>query len=160
MAKQQAAEKQPGLETRLRKTNLNHIYLLDINDDGRFREVAVSKMERDATGSIQSILYIDIALLDNVDKGRLKGIVMGQHADKYELWDLMSQQSLSNGKNALDYFHQVTRSVQGIGAVNTSLGGGLSGVKAESSAVIGADFSPTGRLDTGVIDATPAAQIG
>lgn len=150
------AKKNVGLESRLKVSNLNHVYFLDIQGDGRLREVAVVKMVKDHTGAIQTIYYIDIQLLDMVDKGRLKSIITSTHADKYELWDLLSQQTLNNGKNALDYFHQLTRSLNGPGAINTSLGGGLSAVRPESNTLIGSEFAPDGRLDTGVLDTQAA----
>jgi hypothetical protein len=158
MAKQPAeatpGKKTNGLETRLRPTSMNHIFFFDTENDGRLREVAVVKAARTPDGSVQSVYYIDIALLDNVDKGRLKGLVTGQHADKYELWDLMSQSTLNNGKNALDYFHQLVKTVHGPGATNTSLGGGLAGVKVEGTTMVGAEFGdPAGAsLESGPIN--------
>ena len=163
MAKQQpqigapagaAPQRGKGLEARLRPTGMNHIFYFDVENDGRLREVAVVKAAKASDGSVQSVYYVDIALLDNVDKGRLKALVTGQHADKYELWDLMSQQQLNNGKNALDYFHQLVKTVHGPGATNTALGGGLMGVKAESSSMIGAEFTdPKGAtLESGPIN--------
>jgi hypothetical protein len=130
-----------SIDERLMKTTLNHIFNFDISGDGRMREVAVVKADRNPDKSIRSIYYIDVALLDNVDKGRLKTIVTSRHSDKYELWDLLAQSTLSNGKNALDYFHQLVRSEQGVGTVNTSLGGGLAGVKSEGAQIIGSEFS-------------------
>lgn len=135
-----APQRRAGLEARLRPTSMNHIFFFDVEGDGRLREVAVVKAAKTHEGAVQSVYYIDIALLDNVDKGRLKGLVTGQHADKYELWDLMSQGTLNNGKNALDYFHQLVRTVHGPGATNTALGGGLVGVKIESNAMVGSEF--------------------
>ncbi len=79
---------------------LNHIEQLDIDDTGLLREVAVLKREEDGT-----IHYIPIETLHPLDKSRLKKIVTSQHADKYSLWELMSQAKLSNGMNALDFFH-------------------------------------------------------
>ena len=138
------APKTRGLETRLSPTGLNHIYNFDINGDGRLREVAIVKMMKVADGSIQSVYYIDVQLLDQVDKGRIKQAITSIHANKYELWDLLSQMTLNNGKNALDYFHQLVRAVHGPGAVNTQMGGGLMAVKAEGSAMVGAEFSDPG----------------
>lgn len=139
-----------GLETRLKPTGLNHIYYFDVAGDGRLREVAVVKMAKLPDGTVQSVYYIDVALLDNVDKGRLKAIVTNRHADKYELWDLLSQNTLSNGKNALDYFHQLTKVENGPGAVNTGFSGGLAGVAPEGSSVIGSECSDpqSAALDT------------
>lgn len=136
-----AQPKVKGLETRLSQTGLNHIYNFDIKGDGRFREVAVIKMAKNADGAVTSVYYIDVALLDNVDKGRIKQAVTSIHANKYELWDLLSQMTLNNGKNALDYFHQLVRSEHGPGALNTAMGGGLLNVKPESNQMIGAEFS-------------------
>lgn len=79
---------------------LYHIEQLDTDETGLLREVAVLKREEDGT-----IHYIDIETLHPLDKSRLKKIVSSQHADKYPLWELMSQARLSNGINALDFFH-------------------------------------------------------
>ena len=139
-----------GLEERLKPTGLNHIYYFDMVGDGRLREVAVVKQDKNKDGTVRSVYYIDVMLLDNVDKGRLKSIITNRHADKYELWDLLSQATLSNGKNALDYFHQLTKVEHGVGAVNTGFGGGLAGIQAQGSDVVGSEFSdPTSAaLDT------------
>lgn len=144
------SEKVQGLESRLKTTTLHHIYYFDVQGDGRLREVAVVKMDKNQDGTVRSVYYIDIALLDNVDKGRLKSIVTNMHANKYELWDLLAQNTLSNGKNALDYFHQLTRVEHGPGAVNTGFAGGLAGVRAESGQVVGSEFSDpaSASLDT------------
>lgn len=138
------------LENRLRKTNLNHIFNFDVIGDGRWREVAVVKLDKNPDNSIRAVYYIDVALLDQVDKGRLKGLITNRHADKYELWDIMSQNTLSNGKNALDYFHQLVKTAHGIGAVNTDLNGGLAAVPTEASDMIGAGFTDpsSAALDT------------
>lgn len=119
-------------------TPFKHVYLVDINDDGQLREVAVLK-EDPASGSL---IYIDIVLLDNVDKGRLKKIVMSVHADKYQLWELMAQERLPNGYNALDYFHQMVRIKNAPGYVNTSMGGGLAGVRFEGKSIAGGFTNP------------------
>ena len=137
----QAVKRTPGLERRLSPTTLHHIYNFDIQGDGRVREVAVVKMVKNQEGSVVSVHYIDIQLMDNIDKGRIKSAVTNVHADKYQLWDLLSQIKLSNGKNGLDYFHQVTRIVNGPGAVNTAMGGGLATVGVEGNFMVGADFS-------------------
>ena len=139
-----APRAEPGLETRLARTALHHIYNFDIKGDGRRREVAVIKMAKLPDGRVQSVWYIDVQLLDNVDKGRIKNTVMNIHADKYELWDLLSQITLNNGKNGLDYFHQLVRVEHGHGAVNTQMGGGLMDIRAEGNQMIGAGFTDPG----------------
>ena len=82
------------------KTDLPHIFRVDVDDSGLLQEVAVVKEEDDGT-----IYYIPISPLHQIDKQRLKKIVTGVHADKYPLWELLSQATLSNGMNALDFFH-------------------------------------------------------
>lgn len=147
------APKVPGLEARIKATGMNHIIYFDIAGDGRLREVALVKMDKNRDGTVRSLYYIDVALLDNIDKGRLKSIVTNQHANKYELWDLLSQNTLSNGKNALDYFHQLTRVVHGVGAVNTAFEGGIANARAESGMVVGSEFSDPGSAS---LDGQPA----
>lgn len=121
----------------LHPTSLRHIFYMDVNDDGVLREIAVVKKWEDG-----SISYIDVALCDNIDKGRIKKVVLGHHADKYQLWELLDMERLSNGLNGLDYFHQMTKMKRMPGtSVNTVFGGGLAHVKAESNAMIGTGFT-------------------
>jgi hypothetical protein len=134
-------EKQKGLADRLRPTGMNHIFHFDVNGDDRFREVAVVKMVKDAAGTVVEVRYIDVVLLDTTDKGRLKGIVTGVHANKYELWELLDQTQLNNGLNGLTYFHQLVKVVQGPGASNTSMGTGLANVPVQSNQMIGHEFT-------------------
>ena len=84
----------------LQPTSLPHVYLCDIDDSGLLKEILVVKKFKDGT-----IYYVDIDPLHSIDKGRIKKIVSSQHADKYECWELLSQSKLSNGMNALDFFH-------------------------------------------------------
>jgi hypothetical protein len=116
-----------------------HVELKDVDGTGILREVVV--MKRWDNGSYS---YIETALLDNVDKGRLKGIITGPHADKYEAWELCELTNLSNGMNALDYFHQVTRHKREQGSI-ASQGQGLSTVSAiRTSKIIGSEFTNPG----------------
>lgn len=125
------APKAKSNEIEKHPTPFQHVFMIDVQDNGQFREVAVLKEDKN-TGTV---VYIDVALLDNFDKGRLKKIVTSVHADKYALWELMSQVQLPNGINALDYFHQMTRTKAGPGHVNTSMGGGLAGARFESNSI-------------------------
>jgi hypothetical protein len=86
------------------ETPLRHVYFADIDDTGQFREVAIVKEWPNG-----SLSYIDIGLIDEKDRQRLKAIVTNQHADKYALWELLDQARLDNGKNGLEYFHQIVR---------------------------------------------------
>ncbi len=84
----------------LKPTKLPHVFLCDIDDSGLLKEIAVVKQFKDGT-----LYYIEIDPLHQIDKARLKKIVSSPHADKYELWELLAQSKLSNGMNALDFFH-------------------------------------------------------
>jgi hypothetical protein len=127
-------------------TTFKHVYHVDVNDNGQLREVAIVKEWQNG-----SLDYIDIALLDNFDKGRLKKVITSQHADKYELWELLLQETLSNGKNGLQYFQQVTKQLKAPGHMDSVMGGqsGLVGARVESNAMVGSQFTDPG---SGVID--------
>lgn len=111
----------------MRPTNLPHVFLCDIDDSGLLREIAVVKEFKDG-----SIYYIDVDPLHTIDKSRLKKIVTSPHADKYPLWELLAMNKLSNGMNALDFFHsncvKVKRpkgaraAVGGLEAINSNVG--------------------------------------
>ena len=89
-----------------------HIEWLDLNGDGVFHECAIVK--RDANGNIY---YIELAKLDDVDRTRIGKIVMNPRARAFELWDLMSQITLNNGVNALEYFHQLVKVISPDGVI-------------------------------------------
>lgn len=131
-------------------TPMKHVYHIDINDNGQFREVAVVKEWPNG-----SLSYIDIGLIDNVDRGRLKKVLLSGHADKYPLWELLSMERLSNGKIGLDYFHQMVRVKKAPGHVDNLMTGGGSlfdpSVRAEGGAVIGSGFTDPA---SGVVDST------
>lgn len=115
---------------------IQHVELKDVDGSGILREVVIMKNWDNGSYS-----YIETALLDNIDKGRLLGIVTGRGADKYEAWELCEMVTLSNGMNALDYFHQVTRHKREQGS-NMSQGKGLNTVAAiRNHAIIGSDFT-------------------
>lgn len=119
----------------LTPTKLPHVFLCDIDDTGLLKEIAVVKKTADG-----SIFYIDIDPLHQIDKARLKKIVSSPHADKYELWDLMSQSRLSNGMNALDFFHSNCVKVKRPkGAIATT--GSLADVPMANDKMIGTDFT-------------------
>jgi hypothetical protein len=112
----------------LTPTSLPHVFLCDIDDSGLLKEILVVKKFKDG-----SIYYVEIDTLHPIDKGRIKKIVSSQHADKYDCWELLSQARLSNGMNALDFFHTNNVKVKrprGARAVTGSL---------ESAAIYGTD---------------------
>jgi hypothetical protein len=81
-----------------------HVEWIDLRDDGTLHECAI--MKRDANGNIY---FFEIHSLDDIDKRRLFKVITNRNAHMYELWDLMSQVTLGNGVNALEYFHQLVR---------------------------------------------------
>ena len=119
-----------------RPTNIKHVFLMDWNDDGLFKEIAVV-MEDPRDGTIYGI---EVDKLHPIDKGRLKKFLVSIHADKYALWELLSQGKLNNGVNPLDFFHMnYVKVKRPRGAV---LGGGLASVEVYSAdKQIGSEFS-------------------
>lgn len=120
-----------------RKSQFPHIEYRDIYDDGTYHEIAVVKDRADG-----SYDYIIINQLDDMDKGRIKKIITGQYTRMSELWELMANESLSNGMNALDYFHQLVRKKLAPGTVQKSNSGlGLESVAVTPSSLIGSGYA-------------------
>lgn len=128
-----AQEQKNGIE--LRPTSLKHVYLCDWFDDGVLREIALVMKTPDG------VLYgIEVDKLHRIDMGRLKRFLVSVHADKYELWELLSRGTLNNGMNALDFFHQnYVKVKRPRGAV---VGGSLASIEVyREGAMIGSEFS-------------------
>ncbi len=105
-----------------------HIQWIDLKNNGVLVECAVFK--EDGFGNTY---YIEVPNLDSIDKTRLVRILQNRNSGNLELWDLMSQVTLNNGMNALDYFHQLVKVISpkgiimnpragtvGTGSVNTN----------------------------------------
>lgn len=115
-------------EIQLNPTNMNHIFLCDIRDDGTVHQILVLK--KTAQGSIY---YVEIDPLHDIDKRRIRQIITSQHANKYEAWELFSQARLGNGMNALEFFHNnfvkvkhpkgVNAASQGLDSISDYTGG-------------------------------------
>ena len=118
------------------QSKLPHVEYLDIADNGVLREVAIVKKWDDG-----SISYIDIELLDRIDKGRLKAALMDVHVDKDPLFVILGRRTESNGMNALDYFHPLVKLKRAKGAVNTMQTGGLNSVRPTSTKGIADGFT-------------------
>lgn len=119
-----------------RATDLKHVWLVDWNDDGLLKEVAVVMETTDGT-----LFGIEVDKLHPIDKARLKKVITSVHADKYPLWELLSQGRLNNGMNALDFFHaNYVKVKRPRGAV---IGGGLASVQMDldDGKMIGSSFS-------------------
>lgn len=91
---------------------LPHIYWIDLKQDGVFVECAV--MKKDGLGNV---FFFPLSSLDDIDKRRLSKIVNNRNAIHFELWDLMSNITLNNGVNALDYFHQLVQVITPSGRI-------------------------------------------
>jgi hypothetical protein len=118
------------------ETNLNHVFLIDWKDDGMLREIAVVLEAPDGT-----IYGIQVDRLHPIDKQRLKKFITSVHADKYPLWELLSQGKLNNGVNPLDFFHM--NYVEKKAPRGAVLGGGLADVAVyqDNGVQIGSEFS-------------------
>ena len=120
----------------LTPTSLPHIFLCDIDDSGLLKEIMVVKKFKDG-----SIYYVEVDPLHSIDKGRIKKIVSSQHADKYECWELLSQARLSNGMNALDFFHSNNVRVKRPRGARANTGGLETIASYGDDKVIGSDFA-------------------
>ena len=129
-------------------TQYKHVEHIDVNEDGILEQVAVVKRWEDG-----SISYIDIAKLGDIDKGRLKTVISSVHADKYELWELLDHTTLSNGINALIFFHQSFIEMKlSPNAKAARYGGGLETARfKETGAIIGSEYTDP---SSGVRDST------
>lgn len=77
-----------------------HVGWCDLDNKGTLTEIAVLKNGQ------HGLFFIRLNRIDAIDKQRLFRIINNRNAKMYELWDLMSNITLGNGANALDYFHQ------------------------------------------------------
>lgn len=94
------------------KGKFPHVEWIDLYNEGVAYECAV--MKRDGNGNIS---FIRIDQLDSIDRNRLARILRNRNATNYELWDLMSNVTLGNGVNALEYFHQMVRVITPSGKI-------------------------------------------
>ena len=56
---------------------------------------------------VSNVYFIRTNELDEVDRTRVRSILGKRNANNFPLWDLLDQTTLGNGKNALEYFHQL-----------------------------------------------------
>lgn len=95
-----------------RDGGLPHVQWIDLKGNGVLTECAVFK--EDGFGNTY---YLEIPNLDQIDKTRLARILQSRNAETFELWDLMSQVTLNNGLNSLEYFHQLVKVITPDGVV-------------------------------------------
>ena len=82
--------------------------------------------------------------LAEIDKGRLKGVLQSQHAQHYPVWELLSMTRLSNGMNALDFFHtnnMISQQLSENAKRAKYQGGGLENAKIPTNEIVGGDFT-------------------
>jgi len=96
----------------MRPGNLPHIAWIDLKNNGVYTECAV--MKQDGLGNVY---FIKLTSLDQIDRKRLARILTNRNATHFELWDLMSNITLKNGVNALQYFHQLVEVITATGQV-------------------------------------------
>jgi len=126
----------------IKEGSLPHIWWIDLKNDGVYTECAV--MKRDHLGNVS---YFPLNAIDSIDKRRLQRIVTNRNAKHFELWDLMSNLTLNNGVNALEYFHQlvhvltpsgrVMRPQQGV--IGVGAGGVVNTTTADARALVEAN---------------------
>jgi len=105
-----------------RAGGIPHVFWIDLKGNGVLSECAVFK--EDGFGNTY---YMEIPTLDDIDKKRLVRILQGRNAETFELWDLMSQVTLNNGINALEYFHQLVKVITPEGVVMNPRAGTVGG---------------------------------
>jgi len=93
------------------KGKFPHIGWVDLEGNGILTEIAIM------ANNPQGLSFIPLNKLDNIDKSRLIKIISNRNSHMYELWDLMSNLTLGNGANALEFFHQYVRVLTPSGSI-------------------------------------------
>lgn len=92
----QAVQKHPTLP---------HVEWIDLDDNGVAVECIIVKRDQRSG----DLYYIKTEELDQIDRDRMTSILRKRDAARYELWDLLSNTTLGNGENALEFFHQLVK---------------------------------------------------
>ena len=114
-----------------------HVGWLDLEGQGILTEVAIVKVTD--TG----VAFIRLDQIDPIDKQRLFRVISNRNAHLYELWDLMSNVTLGNGANALDYFHQYVKVLTPSGTVMKPQVGRIGIASGRRDANTGEEVSPS-----------------
>ena len=88
------------------KTTIPHVFRIDLDNDGLAHECAVV-----STDQYDNTYYIKISELDQIDRVRIGKILQHRYINQLPLWDVMSQTTLKNGMNALEYFQQLVKAI-------------------------------------------------
>jgi hypothetical protein len=81
-----------------------HVEWIDLDGNGVLTECVIMKKFNNG-----DVAFFPTMGLDNIDRQRLVDILRNRNAPHYELWDLMSNITLGNAVNALEYFQQFTK---------------------------------------------------
>ena len=82
-----------------------HYVSMDLYGNGVAHDVVVVKHDEDNG----DVYFIKVSDLDQIDRARMRQILTKRNANNMPLWDVMSQVTLKNGENALEYFHQLVK---------------------------------------------------
>jgi hypothetical protein len=118
-----------------------HVEWMDLNNNGTITEVAV--VRKDGNGNVY---FFELNKLDAIDRQRLFNIISKRHAPQFQLWDLLSQHTLGNGMNALDYFHQLVKIQTPSGSIIDPKAG-VVGVRPGQVRMRGSQYSSTPPAD-------------
>jgi hypothetical protein len=82
-----------------------HLTYLDLDGDGTAYECVVVRHDQES-GDLYFIRTID---MDEIDKKRMRKIITSRDAHRFEMWELLANNTLPNGMNALEMFHQLVK---------------------------------------------------
>lgn len=89
----------------MKPNSIPHLRGIDLRNTGVVDEVLVMKEDR-RNGDIY---YIAVSDLDDIDKARIRKILAKRDAHRVSLPELMASETLRNGMNALEFFHQLVK---------------------------------------------------
>ena len=87
------------------KTNVPHVEWIDLYNDGIAHEIIV--LSRNHING--DIYFIPMNDLDQIDRLRMARVLHKPNANELPLWELLSNETLKNGMNALEFFHQLAK---------------------------------------------------
>lgn len=100
-------------------TPIPHVFRIDLYNDGLAHECAVLSVDR-----FDNTYFLKISELDDIDRVRIGKILKHRYIKQLPLWDVMSQTTLKNGMNALEYFQQLVKAITPTGKPFTPRAGG------------------------------------
>lgn len=87
------------------KTNVPHVEWIDLHNDGIAHEIIV--LSRNVNNG--DLYFISMTDLDQIDRLRMAKVLNKKDAAVIPLWELLSHETLKNGMNALEFFHQLAK---------------------------------------------------